>query len=307
MKQVALLFTSVVSSLLILIGTGCKEEPIYQISPPLTFISWASFVDTNYNTVFFLNNKPVRAKVVSNFIALSPLDTQTSIRVNFEQNETRIQSFVVKFRNKSNSLDYNKNDIVNIYAETEIAIYNANDIVLDSSKFQYVNNRNLYLALFSNSHFEFHTTSVSQPNLTISISNSQSNVLNSYFKIYTKNKWVQLDRELWNVDLKGGSEYNPTPLIDFIPDVRFFRDYVFSTVPTKCLNNELYWDIERNCQYNKSGKFHVANSAKINVSEYYFKDKITAAGEGWQFTDSTTMTTLIKVDSLQFRYHYMPF
>ncbi len=295
-----LIFIAILS---IFIGSSCKEEPIYNIPPPLTFTSWATYVDTNFNTVFQVNNKPVRAKIVSNFIALSPLDTQTSIRINFEKNDARIQSFVLKFRNKSNSLDYNKNDIVNIYAETEIAIYNANDIVLDSSKFQYINNPKNYSANFNNSYFKFHTTSPSQPNLTIVISNNQSSVLNSFFKIYTKNKWTQLDRELWNVDLKGGSEYNPTPLVDFIPDVRFFKDYVFSSVPTKCLNNTTVWDIERNCQFNKSGKFHVASSAKIKVSEYYFKDKITANGEAWQFTDSSTMTSLIKVDSLQFRYH----
>jgi hypothetical protein len=297
-------------SLLTITGSSCKREPVFVLPPPLELKSWLNVKDTNWNNTVSIFNETVNAKVVSNFLVIANgADTSISVRMNFADNTEQVQQVAFKFRKSksTNGSTFGANSIENVFIETAFGIYDNVDISVDSIRFEFKNNplKNEYV--IENFFFKAHTTSTTQKNTSFTLKSNQLGILKSYFYLYQKGKLVSTEKELLNVDLKGGGEYAPKPLVDYKPDLKNPNDLLFLSIPTESLENRPNYDIKNALKYNKKGKFFPAESGTINVNSFYFKNSIRFSGKNWVFKDTILNTPIITIDSLNLQFYSMPF
>ena len=161
--------------------------------------------------------------------------------------------------------------------------------------------------MLSDFYISIKTTSVIQKNTRFKIETPKINVLKSYFYLFQKGKLVSTDKELLNVDLKGGNEFYPTPLIDYRPDIKSPNDFFFLTIPTNSLENNPNFDVKSYLKYSKKGKFFTPQSGTIDVKKFHFKNSINMEGRNWYFKDTALNTNILIIDSLKLQYFNMPF
>ncbi len=289
---------------------GCAKEPIFELPPALVFQSWLEFKDTNWNGSGLINNLKTDFKAVSNYVVLSGgSDTSISIRINFEKNSANIEQMAFKFRKglSQNGGLFKSNSIENIFIETNNAVFNSNDIKIDSISFELAESSKNKTYEIKNFTFKASTSSISQVNIQVSITSNSFEVLQSYFDYYQKGKKVQTEKELLNVDLKGGGEYNPKPLFDYKPDLRNPNDFMFLNIPTESLRNAPNFNVKDYLKYSKKGKFFPAESGTISIESFYFKNSINLSGKNWVFNDTTVNSNIITIDSLRLQQFSMPF
>ncbi len=298
-----------IALILSLIG-GCAKEPIYEIPPPVIIKSWLEYKDTNWNGLINVNTKPVRVKSVSNFVVISNgADTSLSIRFNFSNINSNLEQVAIKFKKglAKNGNQYTSNSIENVYVETYNAVFFSNDIKIDSIYFRLTDfpANNTYTV--EDLYFTAKTNSISQPNTQFTLEASSLQVLKSFFYYYEKGKKVNTEKELLNVDLKGGNEFSPSPLLDYKPDLRSPNDLFFINIPTESLINAPDFDAKNAIRYSKKGKFHPAQNGTINVQKFHYKNSIYMTGKNWVVNDTTLNTNIISIDSVRLQQFAMPF
>lgn len=297
-------------TLLLGILWGCAKEPIFKLPPPLVFQSWLEFKDTQWNGKLDIQSNSVDIKSVSNYVVLSNgMDTSISIRINLAKNSYNIEQFAFKFRKSlaKNGNEFGINSIENVFIETNNAIFNSIDIKIDTIFFQLFESKVNNTYYIKNLIFKATTTSSSQVNTQLDLKASQFEILQSYFYYYQKGKIVDTEKELLNVDLKGGGEYSPKPLFDYKPDLRNPNDFMFLNIPTESLKNAPNYNAKAFLQYSKKGKFYPAESGNIHVEKFYFKNSINMTGKNWVFNDTASKTNIITIDSLRLQHFSMPF
>jgi hypothetical protein len=291
--------------ILVLFG-GCAKEPIYEIPPPIILKSWLEYQDTNWNGLINVNSIPVKVKCVSNFI-VNGADTSVSVRFNFASSS--VEQVAIKF---SRSLALNGNEftassIENVFIETNNAIYSSNDIKIDSIYFKLLESKIKNTYVIEDFYFTVKTNSISQPNTQFKLEASSFQVLKSFFYYYEKGKLVGTEKALLNVDLKGGNEFSPNPLVDYKPDLRNPNDLLFITIPTESLLNSPDYEARNSIRYRKKGKFYPANLGTINVQKFYYRNSIYMTGKNWVINDTTENTNIITIDSMRLQHFAMPF
>lgn len=292
--------------------TNCSKEPIYPLPPPVQFKNWSGIKDTVFNFTGTLSQEPCKIRAVSNYSVLfNGADTATSIRISFTNNSLGLEDFIFKFVHSKKNINgaYDKLSIVNVYTETNKAVFESKDIVIDSLYFETTSLNNLFEFEIKNLHVDFHTTSTSTliQNIQGEIISTNLKVQKTYFQLYQKGKEVPTEKELLNVDLKGGGEYNPRPLFDYIPDLRNPNDLLFLNIPTKMVEQLLQTDVQSNLQYRSKGKFIPASSGIAHVHSFYYKNSIHLTGSNWHFKDTNTLSTVLLIDSLKLQFYSMPF
>lgn len=288
---------------------SCKKEPIFQLPPAQNFTSWLEFKDTIWNGVMEMGVQKVRVKTVSNFTVLSGgFDTSVSVKFTMDNNQMGVEQVVIKYRRSAvkSSGVFGSESIENIYLESNTHIYVGSELSIDTVSFR--------TKSISESKFElidftlgFKSVSTTKPVINLNLNSGKIQVENTFFHIFKKGKVESIDRELYNVDLKGGNEYSPRPLLDFRHDLSAPNDFVLMNVPTDVLTQEKSVDVFRNLQLSKKGKFYTAVSGDIQVGMFYYKYGFGFKGLNWSFTDSSTMSSLLKIDSMELQFFGMPF
>ncbi len=288
---------------------GCSKEPKFIMPDALDFKSWLVYRDTNWNGRLFLENESVDVKSVSNFSVLSGgFDTSIVIKMLVGKNSRGLEQVVFRFRKFSggSALDYSKSSIENIYLENGTHIFSGSEIQIDSISFLLLENSfaNYELKNFS---LSLNTVSNNKPKLNYRINSGTLKVDRTYLNIYNKGKVEGLDKELFNVDLKGGNEYNPRPIVDFKHDLFAPNDFVLLNLPTESLNSGKSYDVSRNIQLSRKGKFYAATNGSVRVIDFFYKSSLRFKGYNWEFVDNATGAALLKLDSLDLQYFSMPF
>lgn len=301
------LFSRLLIFLILLVG--CSKEPRFSMPDALDLKSWLEYKDTNWNGLLHITNESVDVKSVSNYSVLSGgFDTSIVIKISVGKNSSDLELLVFRFRKslKGIGLDYSKPSIENIYLENRSHGYSGSEIQIDSISFSLIENsfdkyelKNLFLSL--------KTVTKAKPKVNYSVNASKLNVDRTYFNFFKKGKVEGLDRELYNVDLKGGSEYNPRPTIDFKHDLLSPNDFVFLNFPTESLTSGRSYDVSKNVQLSKKGKFYAATNANVKVSDFFYKSSLRFKGYNWVITDISSGAMLLKLDSLDVQYFAMPF
>ena len=300
-------FSPVLIFLMLLVG--CSKEPKFSMPDALDFKSWLQYKDTNWNGQLNLANESVDVKSVSNFSVLSGgFDTSIVIKMLVGKNSRGLEQVVFRFRKSSggSAMDYSKSSIENIYLENGTHIFSGSEIQIDSISFLLLENSfaNYELKNFS---LSLNTVSINKPKLNYRINSGTLKVDRTYLNIYKKGKVEGLDKELFNVDLKGGNEYNPRPLVDFKHDLFSPNDFVLLNFPTESLNVGRSYDVSKNIQLSKKGKFYAATNANVSVSDFFYKSSLRFKGYNWEFIDNSSGAVLLKLDSLDLQYFSMPF
>ncbi len=300
-------FSPVIIFFIVLVG--CSKEPKFIMPDALNLKSWLEYKDTNWNGQLNISNESVNVKSVSNFSVLSGgLDTSIVIRVSFGENSRGLERVVFRFRKSfgGSSWDYSKSSIENIYLENGTHIYGGSEIQIDSISFVLFEKSFVDYEL-KNFSFSLNTVSNNKPKLNYRINSGSLKVDRTYLNIFKKGKVEGLDKELFNVDLKGGNEYNPRPLVDFKHDIFSPNDFVLVNFPTEALNVGRSYDVSKNIQLSRKGKFYAAKSASVRVDDFFYKSSLRFKGYNWEFIDNSTGAVLLKLDSLDLQYFSMPF
>jgi hypothetical protein len=288
---------------------GCAKEPIFEMPPALKLVSWADRKDTNWNATASINGKTVNLHAVANYL-VTGFDTQTVIRLNFGNNDLNLEQVVFGFRNNQRKLQnkYSKNSLVNVYFESKTAVYSASSVKLDSAEFQIISGTDFKNFDLSQLFFKGTTISTTSPNISFTISTiANIPVKQSYFEAYQKGKVLELERDYWKADLKGGSEFAPSPTLDFVYDWKSPNDIIILRVGTEQLTNTSPVAVDKNTLLKKKGVFYKADQGTLSVQSFYYKGSLQLKGENWNFTDTTTQTSILKIDSVNLRFYYMPF
>jgi hypothetical protein len=296
--------------LLVLVSVAaCAKEPVFVIPAPQNFISWLEYKDTNWNGSLNVGNQMIRVKAVSNYTVLSGgFDTSVSVKFSFESNTLGLEQIVIKYRSSAvrSSGFLGKESIENVYLENKTHVYSGSEVSFDSASFKRREKSSSEFELLD-LNFKLKTISSSKPIINISLESTTLKVENTFFHIYKKGKFESIDRELYNVDLKGGNEYAPRPLVDFKHDLLAPNDFVLINTPTEALKSSEFYDISRNIQLSKKGKFYKATTGEILVDHFYYKYGYRFKVRSFNFMDSSTMSTLLKIDSMELQFFAMPF
>ena len=295
-----------VAIILALFG-GCAKEPIFKIPPPISLKSWLEYQDTNWNGLVKVNSLPVNVKAVSNYVVFNGADTSISIRINFAN--SKVEQVAIKFRKDlaKNGNEFTVDCVENVFIETFNAVYSSNDIKVDSIYFKLLESKVNNTYILEDFYFTAKTNSVSQPNTQFRLESDKLEILKSFFYYFEKGKKIDTEKELLNVDLKGGNEFAPNPLVDYKPDLRNPNDLLFINIPTESLLNAVDYDARNSIRYSKKGKFHLAKSGSISVQQFYYNKSIYLTGKNWVINDTITNTNLITIDSVRLQHFAMPF
>jgi hypothetical protein len=288
---------------------GCAKEPVFEMPPALELVSWADRKDTNWNATASINGKTVQLHAVANYL-VTGFDTQTIVRLNFGSNDLNLEQVVFGFRNnlRKSQNKYSKNSVINVYVESKTAVYSASSVQLDSAEFQIVPGADFKTFDLAQLNIKGTTISVISPNISFSIQSINNiPVKQSYFEAYQKGKVLELERDYWKADLKGGSEYAPSPTLDFIYDWKSPNDIIILRVGTEQLTDNSPFAVGKNTLLKKKGIFYTADQGTMSVQSFYYKGSVQLRGENWNFTDTVTQTSILKIDSLNLRFYYMPF
>jgi hypothetical protein len=288
---------------------GCAKEPVFEMPPALELVSWADRKDTNWNATASINGKTVQLHAVANYL-VTGFDTQTIVRLNFGSNDLNLEQVVFGFRNnlRKSQNKYSKNSVINVYVESKTAVYSASSVQLDSAEFQIVPGADFKTFDLAQLNIKGTTISVISPNISFSIQSINNiPVKQSYFEAYQKGKVLELERDYWKADLKGGSEYAPSPTLDFIYDWKSPNDIIILRVGTEQLTDNSPFAVGKNTLLKKKGIFYTADQGTMSVQSFYYKGSVQLRGENWNFTDTFTQTSILKIDSLNLRFYYMPF
>jgi len=298
------LFSPLLIFLIVLVG--CSKEPKFIMPDALDFKSWLVYKDTNWNGRLFLENESVDVKSVSNFSV--GLDTSIVVKFSFGKNKSGLEKVVFRFRKSLGGagLYYSKFNIENIYLENGTEIYIGSEVKIDSMSFSLAENSSTKYEL-KNFFLTLQTLTNNKPKLNFRIKSSDLKVERTYFNIYKKGKLEGIDKESYNVDLKGGSDYSPRPLVDFKHDIFSPNDFVLVNFPTEALNVGRSYDVSKNIQLSRKGKFYAATNASVRVDDFFYKSSLRFKGYNWEFIDNSTGTVLLKLDSLDLQYFSMPF
>jgi hypothetical protein len=289
---------------------GCAKEPIYDVGPPLNLVSWADIKDTNWTSSMLVNNKIVDVLAVANYQVFG-MDTQTSVKLSFGKNDLNIEQIAFAFRNNASGVNntYTKGSLTNVYLETKTAVFSANDLKIDTLNFKYIPGssfKNFELASFLS---KLTTNSIIYPNFSFELgsSNQQLTVSQSFFEMFNAGKSVAIEKDYWIVDLKGGSEFDPSPTIDFKYDWKSPNDLIIFRVKTEALRNNAWFPADKNLLLKKKGIFYASSAGDFQVKSFYYKGSLELNGKNWNFTDTLTSQSVYKIDSLSIRSYYMPF
>jgi hypothetical protein len=268
--------------------------------------SWLQYKDTNWNGRLFLQNESVDVKLVSNYTV--GLDTSIFVKLSFGKNSSGLEQVVFRFQKSLGGagFNYTKSNIENIYLENANEVYSGSEVKIDSMSFSLIENSSTKYEL-KNFFLKAKTVTMNKPKLNYVINSSDLKVERTYFNIYNKGKMDGIDKELYNVDLKGGSEYNPRPLVDFKHDIFSPNDFVLLNFPTEALSVGRSYDVSKNIQLSKKGKFYAATNANVSVSDFFYKSSLRFKGYNWEFIDNSSGAVLLKLDSLDLQYFSMPF
>ncbi len=289
---------------------GCAKEPIYDVGPPLNLTSWADIKDTNWTSTIMVNNKSVKVLAVANYQVFG-MDTQTSVKLSLGKNDLNIEQIAFAFRNNARGTNntYSKGSLANVYLETKNAIFSANDLKIDTLNFRYIPGNSFKNFELSSCLLKLTTNSIVYPNFSFELgsSNQQLIVSQSFFEMFNAGKSIAIEKDFWSVDLKGGSEYSPSPTIDFKYDWKSPNDLIIFRVKTDALRNNAWFAADKNLLLKKKGIFYKSSSGDFQVESFYYKGSLELNAKNWNFTDTLTNQSVHKIDSLRIRSYYMPF
>jgi hypothetical protein len=289
---------------------GCAKEPIYDVGPPLNFVSWSDIKDTNWTSTIMVNNKSVNVHAVANYQVFG-MDTQTSVKLSLGKNDLNIEQIAFAFRNNARGANntYTKGSLANVYLETKTAIFSANDLKIDTLNFKYIPGSSFKNFELANCLLKLTTNSIVYPNISFDLESSsqQLNVSQSFFEMFNAGKSIAIEKDYWSVDLKGGSEFAPSPTIDFKYDWKSPNDLIIFRVKTEALRNNVWFPADKNLLLKKKGIFYASNAGDFQVKSFYYKGSLELNGRNWNFTDTLTSQSVYKIDSLRIRSYYMPF
>jgi len=256
---------------LIFVFLGCEHEDVFQFKPPLKLVSWAEYLDSiPASGSITINKKSVFANARSNFMLLGS-DTLYSFSFRFPKDDKfSIFSFSLK-SNNLNKVITSANLIESSFLLTNFFSYNSSSIKYDLINFVVKHNSGDDFKL--NGNFKIIATNIKGGIDTVVFDVSNLIVQKSFFRLYKNSQLVPLDLSLFNVDLKGGSEYSPNPTLDF--DVGFMQKMIVS-IPMEYGINEYSGSNLNNMLYFKNkGKFWLSDkSGFLKINKFYYGDII---------------------------------
>jgi len=289
---------------------GCAKEPIYDVGPPLSLTSWADIKDTSWTSTIMVNNKTVNVLAVANYQVFG-IDTQTSVKLSLGTNDLNIEQIAFGFRNNARGINntYTKGSLINVYLETKSAIYSANSLKVDTLNFKFIPGSSFKSFEIANCLLKLTTNSMTYPNFNFELGSSSQNLIvsQSFFEMFNAGKTIEIEKDYWSVDLKGGSEYAPSPTIDFKYDWKSPNDLIIFRVKTDALKSNAWFAADKNLLLKKKGIFYNASAGDFQVKSFYYKGSLELNGKNWNFTDTLTSQSVHKIDSLRIRSYYMPF
>ena len=286
---------------------SCAQEPTFDMPGPVNLVSYTT-KDTIWNGSINLNGSEIPVKCVSNF-EVNGVETSTTFRFGFQDNQLGLETLVVKVINSSalGYKIYKENSVVDVFLESRNSIFYSNDILIDTFHLELIqmkDNRKDYTA--ENFYMTLSTKSTNQKNINAIMNSKMLKIKTSFLNFYYGGGVLGAEKYMLNVDLKGGSQYAPTPQIDYRPSLFSPNDFFFLSIPTNILNKIGKVNIKSNLVYSKKGKFFPAESGYILLEGFIFKNSISLKGYEWSFRDTANNTPLIKYDSLELQSYYMP-
>ena len=301
-------------AILIIAGSviaACKNEPIFELSPPLNLTDWSRI--NQYEETLMVNSTDVKCKTSSNYFTVGN-DTIKTVTLQFETGVSSISE--VSYKYNTNSLIGSKIGLSDLL---EFEAYSLKKGRLKKDSFT-ITEFNFIRKNASLMFDEIETINIS---ITYSENGKKENFKLSNLNIFKvnnscllvfekgKNQPIEVEKSSWDIDVKGGSRYFPSPTILFKNDYKSPNDFILGRFDFGNLNLSNRSNIildSKDIQYKRKGKFYNSEVGSVlSLNEYVFESSFVGTLKQVRFYDTTNQTDFVKFDSIYFQSYLMPF
>jgi hypothetical protein len=250
---------------------SCEHEEVFKFKPPTKLVSWAEFLDsTKYQGEVKLNNNSVFFNSRSSF-RLTGQDTLYSFLIKFPYlNKYKNIAFSVNVGDMSKPIV--SASLINATSFlTANYLYNTSEIKIDSIS--------LIIGNLDADHFVLNgILKINAKNSigykdTMNFEFKNLKIEKSFVHLYKDKKLVPLDLNFFNCDLKGGSEYNPNPTMDF--DVAFMQKIIVSIPMNLGVDNYFGNDLNSMLYFKNRNKFWLSDkTGYLKINRFFYNDNI---------------------------------
>jgi hypothetical protein len=292
---------------------GCKSEPIYEISPPVKLTDWSKSDTSSFPDLVILNNGTVKCRATSNYFTTGN-DTIKTVNLEFGNNTSGITELSYKYN--TSDLAGSKLDLSSVL-DFEVYHYQKGRLLKDSFKLvKFSFNRSTVGTKFDQVgqlNIDFNFVVKGKSNVFSLITTGDLTVSNSCFLVYEsgKTKPLEIEKSVWDVDVKGGSKYFPSPTLLYKNDFRSPNDFILFRMDFNridVIDTKMVLLDPKTVQYKRKGKFYNCESGvNLDLKEYIFEKSFSGTIRNIKFVDSANQSIFIFIDSIYFQSHLMPF
>jgi hypothetical protein len=301
-------------AILIIAGSviaACKNEPIFELSPPLNLTDWSKI--NQFDETVMLNSTEVKCKTSSNYFTVGN-DTIKTVTLQFQNNISGISEVSYKYNSSSFS-----NAQIELKDLLDFEVYSSRKGRLNKDSFTIdgFNFKRKYSTLTIDVIEIMNISMKYKENGKIQVFNLSNSinlkVNNSCFLVFEKgkNQPIEVEKSSWDIDVKGGSKYFPSPTILFKNDYKSPNDFILGRFDFGNLNLSNRSNIildSKDIQYKRKGKFYNSEVGSVlSLNEYVFESSFVGTLKQVIFYDTTNQTDFVKFDSIYFQSYLMPF